>query len=157
MISPSTRRGQVDQSTTRRQRHSESSFHHGIVVVARAAPRSAPVAMSITAFAAPSPADRPAAPLTHPLATLRHNSLAFAGGKAANLGELVRAGLPVPPGFCVTTHAYALAVASIVLDRLLDELTGVPPEDRSRQLAAYRAGGGDATVSHRARVDQSSP
>ena len=28
------------------------------------------------------------------------------GGKAANLGELVRAELPVPPGFCVTTDAY---------------------------------------------------
>jgi pyruvate,water dikinase len=28
------------------------------------------------------------------------------GGKGANLGELRRAGLPVPPAFCVTTHAY---------------------------------------------------
>jgi rifampicin phosphotransferase len=28
------------------------------------------------------------------------------GGKAANLGEMVRAGLPVPPGFCVTAAAY---------------------------------------------------
>jgi hypothetical protein len=25
------------------------------------------------------------------------------GGKGANLGELTRAGFPVPPGFCVTT------------------------------------------------------
>src|SRR4051812_41655980 len=29
-----------------------------------------------------------------------------AGGKAANLGELCRAGLPVPPGFLLTTDAY---------------------------------------------------
>ena len=28
------------------------------------------------------------------------------GGKGANLGEMVGAGLPVPPGFCVTAHAY---------------------------------------------------
>ena len=28
------------------------------------------------------------------------------GGKGANLGELSRAGLPVPPGFVVTTTAY---------------------------------------------------
>ncbi|MGI8458459.1 MAG: PEP/pyruvate-binding domain-containing protein [Propionibacteriaceae bacterium] len=28
------------------------------------------------------------------------------GGKAANLGELVAAGLPVPPGFVITTDAY---------------------------------------------------
>ena len=28
------------------------------------------------------------------------------GGKGANLGEMVRAGMPVPPGFCVTARAY---------------------------------------------------
>lgn len=28
------------------------------------------------------------------------------GGKGANLGELLRAGMPVPPGFVVTAHAY---------------------------------------------------
>src|SRR5262245_20590337 len=28
------------------------------------------------------------------------------GGKGANLGELTRAGFPVPAGFCVTTAAY---------------------------------------------------
>jgi len=28
------------------------------------------------------------------------------GGKGANLGELTKAGLPVPPGFCVTAEAY---------------------------------------------------
>ena len=27
----------------------------------------------------------------------------FVGSKAARLGELMRHGLPVPPGFCVTT------------------------------------------------------
>jgi pyruvate, water dikinase len=30
------------------------------------------------------------------------------GGKAANLGELTRAGIPVPPGFVVTAAAFAL-------------------------------------------------
>jgi phosphohistidine swiveling domain-containing protein len=34
------------------------------------------------------------------------------GGKAANLGELVNAGLPVPGGFCLTTDAYRLAIRS---------------------------------------------
>ena len=28
------------------------------------------------------------------------------GGKALNLGRMLRADLPVPPGFCVTTPAY---------------------------------------------------
>ena len=36
--------------------------------------------------------------------------LARAGGKAANLGETTGAGLPVPPGFCLTTAAYRRAV-----------------------------------------------
>jgi pyruvate, water dikinase len=30
----------------------------------------------------------------------------LAGGKGANLGEMVRAGLPVPPGFVVTAAGY---------------------------------------------------
>ena len=33
-------------------------------------------------------------------------ALPLVGGKAANLGELIAAGLPVPAGFCVTTEAY---------------------------------------------------
>ena len=40
------------------------------------------------------------------LAALRRDHLAVAGGKAANLGELLAAGMPVPPGFCLTTIAY---------------------------------------------------
>lgn len=32
--------------------------------------------------------------------------ISLVGGKGANLGKMVRAGLPVPPGFCVTTDAY---------------------------------------------------
>ncbi|MDE8668677.1 PEP/pyruvate-binding domain-containing protein [Pseudarthrobacter sp. H3Y2-7] len=35
--------------------------------------------------------------------------LAVVGGKAANLGELLAAGLPVPDGFCLTTAAYRQA------------------------------------------------
>jgi len=35
-------------------------------------------------------------------------ALPIVGGKAANLGELTWAGLPVPAGFCVTTAAYEL-------------------------------------------------
>jgi Pyruvate phosphate dikinase, AMP/ATP-binding domain len=35
--------------------------------------------------------------------------VAYAGGKGANLGELTRAGLPVPPGFVVGATAYAEA------------------------------------------------
>ena len=34
------------------------------------------------------------------------DDLEMVGGKAANLGEMLRAGFRVPPGFCVTTAAY---------------------------------------------------
>ncbi len=40
------------------------------------------------------------------LAALDAGMLALVGGKAANLGELLSAGLPVPEGFCLTTEAY---------------------------------------------------
>jgi rifampicin phosphotransferase len=45
-----------------------------------------------------------------PLRDLDREDLAIAGGKGANLGELVRAGLQVPDGFVVTTDAYARVV-----------------------------------------------
>ncbi|MDD7794100.1 phosphoenolpyruvate synthase [Clostridium sp. 'White wine YQ'] len=34
------------------------------------------------------------------------SSLPYVGGKGANLGEMTKAGFPVPQGFCVTTLAY---------------------------------------------------
>jgi phosphoenolpyruvate synthase/pyruvate phosphate dikinase len=35
-------------------------------------------------------------------------TLAQVGGMALNLGRLVSAGFPLPPGFCLTTAAYFL-------------------------------------------------
>src|SRR5690242_19903594 len=46
------------------------------------------------------------------LADVGRGDLAVAGGKGANLGELTRAGLPVPPGFVLTTAAYRTFVAT---------------------------------------------
>lgn len=43
---------------------------------------------------------------------LSRADLAVAGGKGANLGELTRLGLPVPPGFVVSAEAYAAQVAA---------------------------------------------
>lgn len=34
------------------------------------------------------------------------NDIALVGGKGANLGELVAAGFPVPPGFIISSHSY---------------------------------------------------
>ena len=43
---------------------------------------------------------------------LGRDDMAIAGGKGANLGELTRAHLPVPPGFVVTAAAYTEAIDS---------------------------------------------
>jgi len=40
------------------------------------------------------------------LSQLSKSDVRIAGGKGAALGELIRAGLPVPPGFVVTTDAF---------------------------------------------------
>src|SRR4051794_3875575 len=55
--------------------------------------------------------------------------LATVGGKAANLGEMARAGLPVPPGVCVTTDAYRLVVAGADIGGVLDALDDVAAGD----------------------------
>src|SRR5437867_12407710 len=57
-----------------------------------------------------------AAPLTVDLAEVDRNALALVGGKGANLGELARAGFPVPNGFVLTTRAYALAAEAAGVD-----------------------------------------
>jgi pyruvate,water dikinase len=44
--------------------------------------------------------------LIRDLADIREEDVATAGGKAVNLGVLMRAGLPVPPGISVSTGAY---------------------------------------------------
>ncbi|WP_017599280.1 PEP/pyruvate-binding domain-containing protein [Nocardiopsis lucentensis] len=54
-----------------------------------------------------------------PLDAFGADDLAAVGGKSANLGELLRAGLPVPPGFVVTTDAYAEVAAGIGLEERL--------------------------------------
>jgi phosphoenolpyruvate synthase/pyruvate phosphate dikinase len=53
------------------------------------------------------------------LAELNWTDLPLAGGKGANLGVLIQAGLPVPPGFCITTAGYRAFVAENSLDAAL--------------------------------------
>jgi pyruvate,water dikinase len=52
---------------------------------------------------------------------LGRNDISSAGGKGANLGELARAGLPVPPGFVVTAPGYLQAMDEAgIRDQLRD-------------------------------------
>jgi pyruvate,water dikinase len=67
-----------------------------------------------------------------PLDVIDSGSLPVAGGKAANLGELIQAGLPIPSGFCVTTAAYDLAAEGAGLGPVLETLSETPPDDAAR-------------------------
>jgi phosphohistidine swiveling domain-containing protein len=73
-----------------------------------------------------------------PFDAIDRTMLPVAGGKAANLGELSRAGLPVPDGFCVTTAAYGLVAEAADLAPILNDLAGTRPDDTTRlaELAA---------------------
>ena len=59
------------------------------------------------------------------------DALARVGGKAVNLGALTRAGLPVPPGICVTTDAYRQVAASAgpALEAVFDRLASTSSTD----------------------------
>jgi pyruvate,water dikinase len=53
------------------------------------------------------------APLTLAFHQIAASDLPRVGGKGANLGEMARAGFPVPPGFCVTTEAFRRFMAGV--------------------------------------------
>jgi len=80
------------------------------------------------------------------LTELSAKDIDVAGGKGANLGELVRAGFPVPDGFVLTTDAYSLAATAAGIDprdptgarsRLVDATMPVVIANAVRE--AYRA------------------
>ncbi|HEX6404010.1 MAG TPA: PEP/pyruvate-binding domain-containing protein [Pseudonocardiaceae bacterium] len=95
------------------------------------------------------------------LGRLSAQLLAVVGGKAANLGELIGADFPVPPGFCVTTAAYqqvaadAFDVGAPDPDSLAERartgiLTSPVPADVAEAVVrAYHALGDDLPVAVR--------
>ena len=86
---------------------------------------------------------------------IKRDDVAVAGGKGANLGELFRAGFPVPDGFVVTADAYLAATQTVdlrlegdssdptTLDRgsmrlqAAVEATPIPDELRTAIIDAY--------------------
>ncbi|MCX2749340.1 PEP-utilizing enzyme [Arthrobacter sp. MI7-26] len=84
------------------------------------------------------------------LRRIRATMLPEVGGKAANLGELIWAGLPVPPGFCLTTEAYRRALQrdaspESALSDVLHKLGAADPGDLER-LASLAARARDAVL-----------
>ena len=64
----------------------------------------------------------------------------IAGGKGANLGELTRARVPVPPGFIVTTDAYSHFIKEARLTQKISSyLKALDPKDSDMlQETAFR-------------------
>ncbi len=55
------------------------------------------------------------------------------GGKGGSLGELTQAGIDVPPGFVVTTHAFELFLAELEAhETIRDKVKALDPADLSR-------------------------
>lgn len=110
------------------------------------------------------------------IAGLRMADAEEAGGKGANMGEMVAAGLPVPPGFVVLRVSYleSMAAAGVAdelnaahreamlharepgrFDEMCDKMralvlhAGMPDDVRERIVMAYRAMGSNVNVAVR--------
>lgn len=68
------------------------------------------------------------------LKELNRTDLGLAGGKGANLGALIHAGLPVPPGFCILTTAYRQFVESNDLDAEIARILAATQMDNQNSL-----------------------
>ncbi|MEV7006164.1 PEP/pyruvate-binding domain-containing protein [Streptosporangium sp. NPDC051022] len=71
----------------------------------------------------------PSTPLILKFDDIGAETLPLVGGKAANLGVLTAAGLPVPPGLCLTTEAYRRVTEGAGLDDVFDALAATPATD----------------------------
>ncbi len=68
---------------------------------------------------------------------LRKEDVAIAGGKGANLGELTRAGIPVPPGFVVTSKTYDQFIKETgIFDEIMDILDALDVENNKELQAS---------------------
>jgi pyruvate,water dikinase len=74
------------------------------------------------------------------------NDLSLVGGKGANLGELTKAAIPVPPGFIVTTESYFLFLEEAGLHQKMGEILEPLNPDDSEQLSQVSASIKEAIV-----------
>ncbi len=77
------------------------------------------------------PLEHSRSPLVLAFHDINATLLAQVGGKAANLGEMTHAGLPVPPGFCITTEAYMRVAREAGLEEILHRLAATGTGDRA--------------------------
>jgi pyruvate,water dikinase len=95
-----------------------------------------------TSSADPRAMDPASAPplLVRQIADLGAADVASAGGKAASLGELIRAGLAVPAGYVVTTQAFIQAMGVLDPDGGLRAQIGRLPGDDLGAIGRAAAG-----------------
>ncbi|EKD56607.1 MAG: hypothetical protein ACD_58C00134G0002 [uncultured bacterium] len=68
------------------------------------------------------------------------SDIALVGGKGANLGELIKAGIAVPPGFIVTSKSYYTFLKANKLDgKIKKYLSGLNPENSKKLQLISRA------------------
>lgn len=70
------------------------------------------------------------------LADVDKGDLDEVGGKGANLGELYRVGLPVPPGFTITTTGYRRFVEA---NDFQEQIMALATKSQAGDPAAYEA------------------
>ena len=79
------------------------------------------------------------APLIMWFKDIRKEDIALVGGKGANLGELVNAGIPVPNGFCVTAQAYYYFLEKTGIKAKLEkDLKGLNADDNKKLNAVAK-------------------
>lgn len=62
------------------------------------------------------------------------DSIDLVGGKGANLGELVKAGFPVPNGYCVSVDAYKSIVGESDIQEKIDEIIAAVDWDKPSNI-----------------------
>jgi pyruvate,water dikinase len=83
---------------------------------------------------------KPAPALVIPLTQVSREDAALVGGKGANLGELLRAHMPVPPGFVVTAPAFLATLdAAHVRAKLAEDFAAVDASDANALQSASAA------------------
>ena len=73
--------------------------------------------------------------------TLRNTDVPIVGGKNASLGEMISAGMPVPPGFAVTAYSYEKFIKDTRIDEKIYQIikeTITDPNDPKQYDAASK-------------------
>ena len=81
----------------------------------------------------------PALPLVVNFNSIDKGDVPLVGGKNANLGEMIKAGFPVPGGFAITVHAYdAFMSSNDLFDRIYKILEATDVNDPAQLDSASR-------------------